>query len=105
MITSIWYNMDDTRPLKEGYYLAYKLPTLGDDEEGYGVYYWDGDYRDWRESRAPHSHGINVSIWAEMPVHNPRSRAIHIPTAAEIDAWRNVIDAIDKFNMVKELSS
>jgi hypothetical protein len=104
MYTSIWYNIEDTRPLKDGYYLAYKLPTLGDDEEGYGMYYWDSEYTDWRESRATHSHGIRVSLWAELPMHDPRDTTTHIPTVAEIDAWNNVIDAISKFNLVKELS-
>ena len=104
MITSIWYPMEDSRPTNDGYYLAYKKPSLGDDSEGYGMYYWDNQYTDWRESRVPHSHGLRVSIWAEVPKHDPRENSAHPPSAAEIDAWNNVIDAIDKFNMVKELS-
>ena len=104
MITSIWYHMDDNRPSKEGYYLAYKLPTLGDDEEGYGVYYWDSDYTDWRESRAPNSYGMKVSLWAELPLHDPHDSTTHAPSVAEINAWENVLDAISKFNMIKELS-
>jgi hypothetical protein len=104
MITSVWYSTDDHRPSVEGYYLAYKLPTLGDDEEGYGVYYWDEFYRDWRESSSPQSHGVRVSLWSELPPHDPRDNTVHPPSVAEIDAWNNVMNAIDKFNMVKELS-
>jgi len=104
MYTSIWYHVDDNCPKKDGYYLAYKLPTLGDDEEGYGVYYWNNEYTDWSESAAAHSHGIQVSIWAECPNHFYNYKPVNkIPTTAEIDAWKNVLDAISKFNMIKEL--
>jgi hypothetical protein len=104
MITSIWYYIEDHRPTQTGYYLAYKKPSLGDDSEGYGVYYWDNEYTDWRESAAPHSHGMRVSLWAELPAHDPHDSTIHAPSVAEVDAWNNVIDAISKFNMIKELS-
>jgi len=104
MYTSIWYHVGDYRPKKDGYYLAYKLPTLGDDEEGYGLYYWDNEYADWRESAASHSHGVQVSIWAECPNHFYNYKPVNkISTTAEIDAWKNVLDAISKFNMIKEL--
>ena len=36
MMTSIWYRIEDKKPEKEGYYLAYKKSSLGDDEEGFG---------------------------------------------------------------------
>jgi len=104
MITSIWYNIADIRPSKEGYYLAYKKPSLGDDSEGYGVYYWDSEYTDWRESRAPHSHGLRVTLWSELPAHDPYNSTDHLPSVAEVDAWNDVLNAISKFNMIKELS-
>jgi hypothetical protein len=104
MITSIWYTTDDNRPTVEGYYLAYKLPSLGDDSEGYGVYYWDQHDTYWRESAARHSYNIRVSLWAELPQHDPHNNTTHPPSIAELDAWETVIEAIDKFNMVKELS-
>jgi hypothetical protein len=103
MITSIWYHIEDNRPTKTGYYLAYKKPSLGDDSEGYGVYYWDNEYTDWRESAAPHSYGMRVTLWSELPAHDPYDSTTHAPTIAEVDAWNNVVDAIDKFNMIKEL--
>lgn len=108
MHTSIWYHIADYRPSKTGYYLAYKLPSLGDDEEGYGVYYWDNEYTDWRESAAPHSYGLQVSVWTEYPEHESIAhrrigRITQTPSVAEIDAWNNVLDAISKYNMVKTL--
>jgi hypothetical protein len=103
MITSIWQHEDDICPKVSGHYLAYKLPTLGDDEEGYGLYYWDNYYTEWRESMAPHSHSIKVSIWTPCPEYNPEKKALRQPLPAELHAWKNVCDAIDKYNMIKEL--
>lgn len=103
MFTSIWYHVGDKRPDNEGYYLAYKKSSLGDDDEGYGLYYWGRD-REWRESMAPHSHTVRVSVWSELPEHDPDNYTFHAPSVAEIDAWANVEDAISKFNMIKELS-
>lgn len=104
MITSIWYNIEDNTPTVEGYYLAYKKPSLGDDSEGYGVYYWCQRERCWRESAALHSYGLRVTLWSELPEHDPYNSTEHSPSVAEVNAWENVVDAISKFNMIKELS-
>ena len=103
MLTTVWYHDDDKRPTKSGHYLGYKLPTLGDDSEGYGVFYWDLDRSGWRESSAPHSYAVLLSIWADCPKHDPHDHEFHQPTVAEIDAWKHVQDAIDKYNMVRTL--
>lgn len=103
MITSIWRHVEDVCPKMAGYYLAYKLPRLGDDEEGYGVYYWDNYYTDWRETAAPHSHGVEVSIWADCPEHDPDNHISRSPVAAEIAAWKNVCDAIEQYNIIIKL--
>ena len=103
MHTSIWYHCEDKCPKKSGHYLAYKLPTLGDDEEGYGVYYWNDYYTEWRESMAAHSSTVQVSIWAECPVHNPDNHMPMIPVPAEIDAWKKVLEAIEQYNIVRAL--
>jgi hypothetical protein len=47
---------------------------------------------------------MRVSLWAELPAHDPHDSTIHAPSVAEVDAWKNVEDAISKFNMIKELS-
>lgn len=102
MITSIWQHSEDICPRESGHYLAYKLPTLGDDSEGFGLYYWDNYYTDWRETMAPHSHGVEVSIWTPCPEHDTNGR-VHGPVAAEIAAWKNVCEAIDQYNIIKKL--
>jgi hypothetical protein len=103
MITSIWYDSEDKLPEKEGYYLGYKKPTLGDDEEGFGLYYWGTYYRQWRENISTHSPTIFISFWCEPPdIKYPMSQIL-MPTDAEIDAWKNVQDAISKYNMIKNL--
>jgi hypothetical protein len=103
MNTTVWYNIEDKVPKNAGYYLAYKKPSFGDDSEGFGVYYY-GSFNCWRESKASHSLNIKVSVWTDMPLHNPQSETSHLPSVAEIDAWKNVEDAISKYNMIKELS-
>jgi hypothetical protein len=84
MKTSIWYHNEDMCPKKSGHYLAYKLPTFGDDSEGYGLYYWNDYYADWQESMAPHSHSIKVSIWSHCPEHDPNNHMTLQPVPAEI---------------------
>jgi hypothetical protein len=103
MITSIWKHEDDICPKVSGHYLAYKLPSLGDDEEGYGLYYWDIYYTEWRESKAPHSHSIKVSIWTQCPEHDPDNYVSRQALPAEIDAWKKVCEAIDHFNIITKL--
>jgi hypothetical protein len=103
MITSIWRHEDDICPKVSGHYLAYKKSTLGDDSEGYGLYYWDDYYTEWRESMAPHSHTIQVSIWTDCPEHDPDNHIASKPVPAEIAAWKNVCDAIDQYNMITKL--
>lgn len=105
ILTSVWYHTGDKQPTKSGHYIAYKLPTYGDDSEGYELYYWDLAKREWREFLAPHSSTIYVSYWTKGPdvEHSSHSTTVDMPTPAEIDAWKNVMDAIDKYNMVKAL--
>jgi hypothetical protein len=103
MITSIWKHEDDICPKVSGHYLAYKLPSFGDSEEGYGLYYWDNYYTEWRESKAPHSHSIKVSIWTECPEHDPDNHISLQPLPAELSAWKKVCEAIDYFNIITKL--
>lgn len=104
MKTSIWYHKEDKLPEKEGYYLAYKLPTFGDDSEGYGIYYWGSYHREWRETIATHSHTIRVSYWSECPsIEYDYNNDASLPTVAEIDAWNKVQEAINQYNMIREL--
>ena len=106
ILTSIWYHSGDKHPPESGHYVGYKLPTFGDDSEGYDMFYWDNEKREWREFRAPHGSTIIVSYWTECPEIPDQGHvnSLDIPTVAEIDAWKNVEDAISKYNMVKELS-
>jgi hypothetical protein len=101
MLTSIWYHMGDKTPTESDFYLAYKLPTIGDDDEGYGLYYWSCATREWRDG----SHAVKISYWTECPADTASMYEYSImPTVAEIDAWNNVEDAVSKYNMVKELA-
>jgi hypothetical protein len=103
MITSIWKHEEDICPKVSGHYLAYKLPSFGDSEEGYGLYFWDNYYTEWRESKAPHSHSIRVSIWTPCPEHDPNNHVSRQPLPVELNAWKNVCDAIEKYNIITKL--
>lgn len=95
--------MADMRPPKKGHYLAYKLPTLADDNEGYGLYYWNDYQVCWKESMATHSHEIKVSYWCECPLLREHEYNSKIPTVAELDAWNKVHEAVDQYNMIRTL--
>ena len=101
--TTIWYHKGDKLPEHTGYYLAYKTSSLGDNEEGFGLYYWRYNSKQWKRSMAIHSEDIQVSIWSYLPEHDPDNYDPKQPTIAEIDAWKNVQDAISKYNMIVEL--
>lgn len=105
ILTSVWYNMGDKTPSDSGFYLAYKLPTIGDDSQGYDTFYWDKEEKEWREFQSRRSHTVRVNYWSAFPgpLHNIPEHVV-MPTVAEIDAWKNVEDAISKYNMVKELA-
>lgn len=107
ILTSVWYHTGDKQPPESGYYIGYKLPTIGDDSEGYESWYWDNYKREWREFKASHACTIKVSYWTKAPDTMDQFGHVYtldMPTVAEIDAWKNVEDAISKYNMVKELS-
>ncbi len=103
MITTIWKHVNDSIPKQTGYYLAYKMATMGDDEEGFGLYYWRNEAREWKFSGALPSYTIQVSLWSTLPEHDPDNYQPTIPTVAEIDAWKSVQNAIDRYNMIREL--
>lgn len=103
MYTSVWYHTNERCPKKNGHYLAYKTATLGDDSEGFGLYYWDNYYTEWRGSMALHSSSIEVSIWSECPVHDPDNYMPLKSVPAEINAWKKVCEAVDQYNVIRGL--
>lgn len=120
MRTSIWYRTELQQPSKSGYYFTYRgwgIAGKSDGDEDYGylyyrkkddtwygyknswessfpdvisfVYYWsDADPRGWTDSDPP-----SVQLHKVKEEHN----------VALDDAWKKVQEAIDQYNMIKEL--
>ena len=120
MRTSIWYRTELKQPDKNGYYLAYRgwgMAGKGDGDHDYGylyyrkkddtwyeyqgswnssfpdevsfVYYWtDADPSGWTDADPP-----SIQLRKVKEEHN----------VALEDAWKKVQEAIDQYNMIKEL--
>ena len=119
MRTSIWYRTELQQPPKSGYYLSYRgwgMAGKGDYDHDHGylyyhkktdtwyshesdvrssfpdtaiVYYWtDATPDDWTDSDPP-----SVQLRKVKQEHN----------VALDDAWKKVQEAIDQYNMIKEL--
>lgn len=111
MKTSIWYDVDEKLPPAKGYYLAFKGLSIGDDETETAYYYWDPKYAEWRnyESKSI-GDTVNVVYWTEAdpldwyqePVSRTKTR--RKISEAEIDAWREVEQAIKRYEVVRKLT-
>lgn len=120
MRTSIWFRTEEKQPDKSGYYFTYRGWGIGgkaDGDEDYGylyyrkkddtwygyknswdssfpdvvnfVYYWsDADPSGWVDKDPP-----SVKLRKSKEEHN----------VALDDAWKKVQEAIDQYNMIKEL--
>ena len=107
MRTSIWYSADEKTPPKSDYYLAFKGMSMGDDETKCGYYYWDARRAEWRDSRLSQSYYANVVYWTDADPgewyenYSLRQKSKMMP--AEQDAWNAVLEAIEKYEVVKAL--
>ena len=109
----VWYDTDEKLPPTKGYYLAFKGMSMGDDETDTAYYYWDPKYAEWRDYESRSIGGYaNVVYWTEadpatwyenysMP---PRSKSRRKVSEAEIDAWRAVEQAIERYEIVRALA-
>ncbi len=112
MRTNIWYDVDEKLPAKKGYYLAFKGMSMGDDETETAYYYWDPKYAEWRDYESRNmGDTVNVvywtdadpATWYENYSRPPRSKTRRKVSEAEIDAWRAVEQAIERYEVVKAL--
>jgi hypothetical protein len=116
MRTSIWYRTELKNPDHSGYYFAYRGWGMGGKADGdcdYGYLYYDR-YRDrWREYERDNKYdSVIVYYWTDADPHgwvekDPPSVKIremkekYNPTLE--DAWQRVKEAIDQYNMIKNL--
>ena len=106
----VWYDVDEKLPPVKGYYLAYKGLSMGDDNAETDYYYWDPKYAEWRdyESRSI-GNTANVVYWTDADpatwYNEPvgRRKTKRKISEAEIDAWRAVEQAIERYEVVRNL--
>jgi hypothetical protein len=107
----IWWHTADRSPDKKGYYLAYKGPSFGDDSSGIRRYYYDNKTGNWTTGSTMQDHGVNVYYWTdadpgEWVESDPPVKFRPRPTQNITleSAWKEVLTAIEKYNIISALS-
>jgi hypothetical protein len=115
MRVSIWYRTELQQPSKSGYYLSYRGWGIGgkaDGDSDWGYVYYDKKKNQWSDYKSEDSHYAIVYYWTDATPddwtdQDPPSVSLHILKAqhnvALEDAWKKVVEAIDQYNMIKEL--
>lgn len=109
MKACLWYDVDEKLPPKAGYYLAFKGLSIGDNETDTEYYYWDPKRCEWRDYETTTIGGtVRIVYWSDSDPaawyekYNMRRR--DEVTAAEKDAWNQVLHAVEQYEMVKVLT-
>jgi hypothetical protein len=120
MKVSIWHHASDKQPDKSGYYLAYRGWGMGgkadgDSDHGY-LYYrkeddtWYGHKGAWRSSFPDivsfvyYWSDADPAQWvADDPPLSQRKQVKPEMHVAEREAWKNVQEALDRYNMIRTL--
>lgn len=108
MKAGIWYDMEEKCPPRAGYYLAFKGLSIGDDESDTGYYYWDAKRAEWRDGSLSISRPANVIYWTETDPEGWYEKYSMRPmseiTEAEKDAWAEVEQALERYEIVRALT-
>jgi hypothetical protein len=115
MRTSIWYRTELQQPSKSGHYLAYRGWGMGgkaDSDSDWGYVYYDKRKNEWRDYKSEDSSYAIVYYWTDA---TPDDWTDQDPPSIQLrkvkeehnvaldDAWKKVCEAIDQYNMIKEL--
>lgn len=102
---SIWYDTKNKLPEKSGYYLAYRGESFGDDSTDVDYYWYDAASKKWRERQMASSPWARVVLWSDAdPFAWAQPSTTHAPTPAEAAAWQEVVEAIERYQLVKALT-
>lgn len=116
MRTSIWYRTEEKQPDESGYYLSYRgwgMGGKGDGDSDHGYVYYDKKRIEWRDSKSEDSHYAIVYYWTdatpddwteEDPPSIRIKRGMKQEHVAVQAAWKEVEEAIKRYNTVKALS-
>jgi hypothetical protein len=116
MRTSIWFRTEEKNPDKSGYYLSYRgwgMGGKGDGDHDHGYVYYDKRIDEWRDYESRNSSYAIVYYWTDATPDdwtNQDPPSIKLQKLKELehsatldDAWKKVQEAIDQYNMIKEL--
>ncbi len=114
MRVSVWYRTELQQPPKSGYYLSYRgwgIAGKADDDSDWGYVYYDKRKDQWRDYESGGHYAI-VYYWTDATPDDwtdQDSSSIQLHKLKEEhnvaldDAWKKVQEAIDQYNMIKEL--
>lgn len=115
MRTSIWYRTEERQPAKSGYYLSYRGWGIGgkaDGDSDFGYLWYDKKFDEWSDYESRDSSGAIVYYWTDA---TPDDWTDQDPPSVKLRklkeehnvaleaAYKDVLIAIDKYNMIKEL--
>ena len=110
MRTSIWYRTELKNPDKSGHYLAYRGWGMGgkaDGDHDHGYMYYDKKTDRWYEYRDLRDTAIvyywtdaTPDDWTEQDLHKQKQKY----NVTLDDAWKKVVEAVDQYNMLRELT-
>ena len=120
MRTSIWFRTEEKQPDKSGYYLSYRgwgMGGKGDGDHDYGYLYYHTKYKKWYEyegswnSMFPDEVSFvyywtdaDPSGWVDKDPPSVQLRKLKEEHNVALEsAYKDVLIAIDKYNMIKEL--
>jgi hypothetical protein len=112
MRTSLWHRTELKNPDKSDHYLCYRgfgIGGMGDGDNEYGYCYYNAKKNAWYQYQRDYN-SIIVYYWTDATPddwinEDPPSTMIHElklnPTI--MDAWDDVVKAVERFNIVKGL--
>jgi len=120
MRTSIWFRTEEKQPDKSGYYLSYRgwgMAGKGECDHDYGYLYYRKEDDSWYGHKGAWNSSFPdevsfVYYWSDADPHGwvekdpPSSKLrklIEEHNVALESAYKDVLIAIDKYNMIKEL--
>jgi len=111
----IWYHTADKNPDRSGYYLAYRgwgIAGKSDTDSDYGPVFYDKKINSWRDyESSSYGHDAFVYYWTEADpeawVENETFINIKKakPNPALDIAWNDVLAAVERYELIKILST
>lgn len=114
MRTSIWFRTEEKQPDKSGYYLSYRGWGIGgkaDGDSDHGYVYYDKKQDEWRDYDTGGHYAIvyywtdaTPDDWTDSDPPSVQLRKLKQEQNVALEsAYKDVLIAIEKYNMLKEL--